>query len=176
MFPSIIEVIWVILPAWMANSAAINVKSFPLLKYISTPMDFGKSYNGKRILGDGKTWRGFLAGILAAVLTAFLQSMYPQPGLIHMTPKIGFFLGFGAVTGDVVESFIKRRSGLDRGHPLFLMDHLDYIFGAFLFGWIVLPPEIIGLYYLFLACFLTVPIHFIANIFAWKTGLKKKPW
>ncbi len=176
MFPSLLEVIWVILPAWMANTAAIDVKGLPLLKNWNTPIDFGRKFRGNRLFGDGKTWRGFLAGIVAATFTALLQSWYSPSGLIYMTPKIGLFLGIGAVTGDLVESFIKRRSGLDRGHPLFLLDHLDYIFGAFLFGWIVLPYNTIGLDYLLIACILTVPIHFMANIFAWKVGLKKNPW
>lgn len=176
MFPSIVEVIWLILPAWMANMAAIDVKSLPVFRNWNTPMDFGAKMGGKRILGDGKTWRGFFAGIAAAVATGFAQNWYSPSGLMNMTPLIAFFLGLGAVTGDIVESFIKRRSGLDRGHPLFLLDHLDYVFGAFFLVWLVLPYQVIGLGYLFMACFLTLPIHFFSNIIAWKTGLKKDPW
>lgn len=173
MLPGVYEVLWVILPAWMANSWAINVKGLPLLKNFSTPIDFGYKVNGKRILGDGKTWRGLFGGVSAAVFTSYIQMQFQPVGMPQMTLTLGFLLGFGAVLGDMVESFIKRRSNLERGHPLFLMDHLDYIFGAFFMAWLVLPVD---LGYLLIASFLTVPVHFIANIIAWKFKLKKNPW
>jgi CDP-2,3-bis-(O-geranylgeranyl)-sn-glycerol synthase len=172
-FPSFLEVIWFILPAWVANSAAIDVSGLPYIKKYSAPVDFGMKWRGKRIFGDGKTWRGIVAGILAATACALLQSHYQIPGYIQMTPHLGFLLGLGALVGDMVESFIKRQSGLERGHPLFLMDHLDYIFGAMFFAWIIVP---VSFGYLIMACLITVPVHFIANIVAWVLKLKKKPW
>lgn len=173
MFPSLLSVVWFILPAWVANSAAIDVSGLPILKNYGAPMDFGRKWRGQRILGDGKTWRGFIAGVAAAVLCAYIQQLYQVPGYIEMTPLLGFMLGFGALMGDLVESFIKRQSGLERGHPLFLLDHLDYIFGALFMAWTIVPVD---LGYLIMACFITLPIHFIANIVAWAIKLKKKPW
>jgi CDP-2,3-bis-(O-geranylgeranyl)-sn-glycerol synthase len=93
-----------------------------------------------------------------------------------MTPLVGFLLGLGALVGDMAESFIKRRMGFDRGAHLFLMDQLDYIFGAFFFAWTVVPLQSIGLGHLILTCALTVPIHYIASVVAWKLKLKKNPW
>ena len=47
---------WSLLPAHAANPLAVVFGG-------GTPMDFGRSLrDGKRILGDGKTWRGFVGG------------------------------------------------------------------------------------------------------------------
>ncbi|MDD2936323.1 MAG: CDP-archaeol synthase, partial [Candidatus Methanomethylophilaceae archaeon] len=47
--------LWVFLPAMLPNSAAVVFGG-------GTKMDFGKSWRGKRIFGDGKSWRGFFGG------------------------------------------------------------------------------------------------------------------
>ena len=50
----ILQALWLILPAYVANASAVLVGG-------GTPVDFGKNWrDGKRILGDGKTWRGLL--------------------------------------------------------------------------------------------------------------------
>ena len=49
----ILQALWLILPAYVANASAVLVGG-------GTPVDSGKNWkDGKRILGDGKTWRGF---------------------------------------------------------------------------------------------------------------------
>ena len=93
-----------------------------------------------------------------------------------MTPYVGFLLGFGALAGDMAESFIKRRMGFERGHPMFIMDQLDYIFGAYFLAWTTVPLSEIGVGHLFLTCLITLPIHFVSSIIGWKLGLKKHPW
>lgn len=175
-FPSLWEAVWFILPAYVANSVAIDVSGVPFLRKYSTPLDFGRSWRGKRILGDGKTWRGLVFGTLGGVACAALQQTYPQTELYPMTPLVGFLLGFGALVGDSVESFIKRRMGFGRGHPLLLLDQLDYIFGAFMFAWLAVPYKVIGLDYLILASAVTVPLHMFASVVAWALKLKKNPW
>ncbi len=174
--PSVLETLWFILPAWVANSAAIDVSGLPVLKRFGTPVDFGMAYRGRRLLGDGKTWRGLVCGTLAGGACAHLQAIWAPAGLYHMTAYTGLLLGFGALMGDMVESFIKRRMGMDRGHPLFLMDQLDYVFGAFFMAWTHVSFAVVGLGYLAMACLLTVPTHFLASVVAWRLKLKKNPW
>src|SRR2546427_13302198 len=47
---------WFLLPAYVANPMAVVSGG-------GTPMDFGRTLrDGRRLLGDGKTWRGFAGG------------------------------------------------------------------------------------------------------------------
>jgi CDP-2,3-bis-(O-geranylgeranyl)-sn-glycerol synthase len=48
-----------------------------------------------------------------------------------------FSLCFGALLGDIVESFFKRRIGRDRGQDWIPFDQLDFIVGALVFSLLI---------------------------------------
>jgi CDP-2,3-bis-(O-geranylgeranyl)-sn-glycerol synthase len=116
------------------------------------PIDFGKSWkDGRRILGDGKTWRGLFAGTFLgmtagfglAVTAKYLKtSEYAFLGVTDfegfpMMILILFSLCFGALLGDVIESFFKRRVGKGRGQDWIPFDQLDFLVGALVFSFLM---------------------------------------
>ena len=58
---------WLFLPAMLPNSAAAFFG-----RYGRTKMDFGRSWKGKRIFGDGKSWAGFFGGALSGILLGLI--------------------------------------------------------------------------------------------------------
>ncbi|HKZ42688.1 MAG TPA: CDP-archaeol synthase, partial [Candidatus Hodarchaeales archaeon] len=95
------------------------------------PMDGGRNWrDGKRVFGDGKTWRGFIGGVIIGSLAGLVQSLIEQnPSAILR----GFLLSFGALLGDLTGSFIKRRLDIERGQPALGMDQLGFLaMGVFL--------------------------------------------
>lgn len=188
MLSTVLEALWFILPAYIANSIASDVAHIRFLERYSAPMDFGLKWRGVRIFGPNKTWRGLLFGVLAALITGMVQQEYAGQatailsGYLHldstlklpqMSMPLAFLLGFGAMIGDAVKSFFKRRMGIESGQPAPLLDQLDYIFGAFFFAWVITP---INLDYFALIIIITVPLHLLANFVAWLLKLKKVPW
>jgi CDP-2,3-bis-(O-geranylgeranyl)-sn-glycerol synthase len=103
-------------------------------------MDFGKSYRGKRILGDHKTLRGFVfaaaVGVLVFAGQRALYELY-EPirdiSVFHY-PSVslwwGVLMGVGAMVGDMVKSFFKRQRDVAPGEPWFPWDKIDYTIGA----------------------------------------------
>jgi CDP-2,3-bis-(O-geranylgeranyl)-sn-glycerol synthase len=68
------------------------------------PLDGGQTFrDGAPLLGASKTVRGVAAGILASTAGALLVGL---PG------HLGAVVGAGAMVGDALSSFIKRRLGL----------------------------------------------------------------
>lgn len=138
----LIFALWFFLPAGVANAAPVFANKIPILKNWKTPVDFGKSYRGKRILGDNKSWRGIISGTLTGGITALLVYLiYPNAAEVlwynPIVPALDMFvvgcaLGFGALFGDVVESFFKRQYGVPAGHSWFPFDQIDYILGGLL--------------------------------------------
>ncbi|MCI4329171.1 MAG: CDP-archaeol synthase, partial [Thermoplasmata archaeon] len=65
-----IDVLWVLLPAMIANATAT------LPKGRGPPMDFGRVWkrDGRRVLGTSKTWSGFWFGTLFAVPFGLLEA------------------------------------------------------------------------------------------------------
>ena len=85
------------------------------------------------LIGNGVTWRGFIGGTIAGTITGgFLGVLGQISGITinqfcfgMINPAVygtatsglllGFLLAFGALAGDAIGSFIKRRIGIERG-------------------------------------------------------------
>jgi len=172
-----VKALFILLPAYAANG-------FPPLARGKTPIDFKKKwFDNKRILGNGKTFEGFILGLIVGSWVGLLEYfVYPflnayamQFNITFPTMSlfIGFIISFGSLFGDFVGSFIKRRFGLKRGTDVPLLDQWNFVIGAVLFGFWFTEITI----WMFLLMLLITPlIHRIANIIAHKLKVKKEPW
>jgi CDP-2,3-bis-(O-geranylgeranyl)-sn-glycerol synthase len=162
---------WFIFPAYCANAA-------PVIFGGGQPMDFGKKFwDGKPFLGAHKTFRGFLAGIIVGTLVGVVQTLIFENYLLeyssqfHYSILLGFMLSLGALTGDLIESFIKRRLNRSPGNPLPVADQIDFILGALLFSIPVSSPSLLSALIILLV---TVPIHLLTNLGAALLKIKNK--
>jgi len=162
---------WFIFPAYCANAAPVIFGGGP-------PVDFGKIFlDGKPILGSHKTLRGFLSGLLVGTLVGSIQTLLFQHVLFQYGDQfrydvlLGFTISLGALVGDLVESFAKRRLDLPPGASLPIGDQLDFVAGAFLFSLAVSPPS---LFTILIILITTPPIHFLTNLLAGLLGIKRK--
>jgi CDP-2,3-bis-(O-geranylgeranyl)-sn-glycerol synthase len=177
--------LWLFLPAMVPNSAAALFGG-------GTPIDFGKKWKGNRIFGSGKTWRGFFGGAIAGIILGIIMidiAYFFDPkefwGYGPFWSNIGIIacLAFGAVLGDLMGAFIKRRMGLARGEKAPILDQYDFVFGAFLVTAIFFPEWVYSTYLegwhlaaLLFIILIMFAIHRVANIVAYKWGVKKEPW
>jgi CDP-2,3-bis-(O-geranylgeranyl)-sn-glycerol synthase len=79
----------------------------------------------------------------------------------------------GALIGDLVHSFVKRRIGIDEGAPLPIADQLDFVVGAILFSFLVSGLPLLTISLIFV---ITLPVHLLTNIIAYSVGVKRTPW
>ncbi len=162
--------VWYILPAYVANAS-------PVLVGGGTPMDMGRKWrDGKRILGDGKTWRGFFGGVvIGAAFGAFQYLLTPSfyDDSFRIALLLAFLLSIGALVGDLIGSFFKRRTGLPRGYPAIGLDQLGFLISALAFAYPV--KTLTSGQILFLLLF-TPFLHWGANYIAYKMGKKSVPW
>ncbi|HDQ05614.1 MAG TPA: CDP-2,3-bis-(O-geranylgeranyl)-sn-glycerol synthase [Candidatus Bathyarchaeota archaeon] len=162
--------LWFIFPAYCANAA-------PVIFGGGQPMDFGKRFfDGKPLLGSHKTVRGFLAGLIVGTLVGLAQTLLSEQVLFQYSQFeypifLGFALSLGALTGDLIESFIKRRINRAPGSSLPVADQIDFVLGAFLFSIPVSPPSLPAALIILLV---TVPIHLLTNLGAALLNMKNK--
>jgi CDP-2,3-bis-(O-geranylgeranyl)-sn-glycerol synthase len=193
---SVLEGLWLFLPAYVANmSPVFAAKLFPRW---SAPIDGGRTAkDGQRVLGPGKTWRGLVGGAVAGAAVAlvlsvsaagifaeddFGRSRGSAPWAIAL---FGGLVGGMALVGDAVKSYFKRRRGKARGQPWFPFDQLDFVVSgllavfaaaplladgwvrdAFLGDWVVLLTIVV----------LTPGLHFLVNVIGYWLKLKDVPW
>ncbi|HHO68857.1 MAG TPA: CDP-archaeol synthase [Gammaproteobacteria bacterium] len=71
----------------------------------AAPVDGGRTaWDGRPLLGRSKTWRGLLASLLATPPVAMLLGLDWHTGLL---------VAVGAMAGDLLSSFLKRRLGIE---------------------------------------------------------------
>jgi CDP-2,3-bis-(O-geranylgeranyl)-sn-glycerol synthase len=149
----------------------------PLLFGGGVPMDFRqKFFDGKRILGEHKTIRGFAAGFIGGFLMGlftgwWLRTIIQVDYPIHLVN--GFFQGLGAVLGDVVGSFIKRRMNIQSGGSLLIIDQTGYMVFGLLLGRIGAPYPMT---YWIIMLPLSLALHFAANAVGYTIGWKDVWW
>ncbi|QQR50279.1 CDP-archaeol synthase [Candidatus Nomurabacteria bacterium] len=124
----IIYLILLLLPAGIANMTPVFLQKLPYAR----PIDNRKTYKGRRITGDNKTWRGLLGGIILGTLAASIEGMFFA---FPATPLLwGLTISTGALIGDIIESMIKRRLGKQPGTAWHPFDEIDWLLGALIFG------------------------------------------
>jgi len=134
----LLSVFWLLAPAGLANMLPTLMRWLPFLDY---PIDGGRKFRGKRLLGKNKTVRGFVFGVLGGILGVYIQQItYPWTQGISwiIYPEInmwwlGFLLGFGALLGDSVKSFFKRQRGIKPGQSWMPFDQIDWVIGSLVF-------------------------------------------
>lgn len=201
-----------IVPAYISNASMVITGG-------GKPIDGGRYFrDGKRILGDHKTWNGLKGPLYIGIPISFFifllfiilwepiediifgataQGQY----LLYYDPKIFkyYFIGgefpinflvlivriilasYGAVVGDLMGSFLKRRFDIKSGAPFWIVDQLDFALLALLFVSIpgFISPNLFLLPDVFIIVFLiilTPAVSIIANTVAYVVGLKDVPW
>ena len=175
----VVTAVWAMLPAYLPNNVAVVAGG-------GRPIDGGRTWRGRRLLGDGKTWRGTVAGIVAgAVVALLLNALRPT-----LSPVVGFGLPLfppaavlslpaGAMLGDLVASFAKRRTGRERGAAFPVVDQLDFVAGALLLTAVAAPAWFATLFTLpvvAVVVVLTPLLHVGTNVVGYALGLKAEPW
>ena len=160
--------VWLGLPAWIANAIMSD---------------------GHRMLGNGKTIRGFVAGVLCGTLTGLAQWLaapYLAPimeqfvvitpemsTILYMTPLTALLLSIGALVGDLSGSFLKRRLNIKSGNPSPVLDQLGFIIMGLMFASPILLATPL---YVMVLITITLGVHWVSNAVGYLLGLKEHPW
>lgn len=183
MLNNILLAFWFFLPAGIANATPVFAKRIPFLNKLDYPIDFYKSINGIRIFGDHKTFRGLITGVIMAILTAGIQL-----SIFNNSPELrenlgfdfssvsfilyGILAGLGALLGDAIKSFFKRRVNIKPGSSWFPFDQIDYIIGGIVFLIPIIRLSFIQYVLTFIVWF---GLHLASTYIGYLLKLKDKP-
>lgn len=178
-----LRVLWLSAPVILAALVHTAVIRLRLLERLKVPLDGGRTFRGRRLFGDNKTWRGAVVMIAGTTTVALLQSVARAPwleyeGLDH-SPRgmalVGALLGLGFVLGELPNSFLKRQRDVApgaRGTPLFvILDQVDSLFGCLAclcVAWV--PPWTVWAWVLLLGA----GAHMLVNWVMVRAGVKQR--
>lgn len=175
--------LWFFFPAGCANVTPILAAKMPFLSNLGYPVDGYKRIGNVRILGDHKTWRGVITGVIIGTLVSVAQAhvVSKYPGFFPFIPVayrfqnplfMGLLLSFGALCGDIVKSYFKRQFSIASGKSWLGFDQIDYVLGGVLFSlfYILYPLQVYAVIIIE-----WVIIHVVASGIGYILSLKKAP-
>lgn len=181
MFLYLLSIFYLMLPAYFANMAPILFRKTCCC--LDMPIDFGAKLRGRPLFGHTKTIRGFVVGVLSAIVIVYLQSemvdyfFFNKISIINYKEinifLLGFLFGFGALFGDLVESFIKRRLGKKSSESLKIWDQIDYVIGSLALVLLYERINLIDIISIFLISFVLTVIF---NHLGFYTKVRGEKW
>ncbi|MBS3105897.1 CDP-2,3-bis-(O-geranylgeranyl)-sn-glycerol synthase [Candidatus Woesearchaeota archaeon] len=174
----ILKCFYFMLPAYFANMAPVIVKKIDLFAF---PVDFNKQISNKPIFGRNKTFRGLIFGVIFSIIVAYIQFLLYGVEFFNVISFIdynnwllfGFLMGSGALTGDLIKSFFKRRLGLKPGAKFIPFDQTDFVIGALVF---TMPIFNLTLKIFITSLLLSFILHIIVNHIAFHMKIRNEKW
>lgn len=166
----------------------------PILGFLKKPIDAGKClYDGKRIFGDNKTWKGFIGYMFLGTLTNLIWGSCCKASLalashdffylghsntIQYNLLCGLLLGTAYALFELPNSFLKRRIGIEPGKTMkgwqkaffVFLDQADSIFGCVLVVCIFHPLPV---WFYFVFVIVGAVTHIIFNMLLYCAHLRK---
>lgn len=184
MFILIAKILYFGWPVIVANSLPTILAKLKWLEFLNHPIDCKICLFKQPLFGQTKTWRGFIIGIIGGVLFIFMQRYLNRyfPTLANisiinyesqMIFLYGFLMSFGALFGDLVKSFIKRRFNKPPGEKWWPWDIVDSTIGSLFFVsmFVKLGTQMI------VVCLVLGPIiHALTNVVGFKLKIKDVWW
>jgi hypothetical protein len=124
---------------------------FNLLPALAVPVDGGRKFRCRRLLGANKTFRGFLGVGFGTAFGFMLRAWLGAPGHTGAEPLwlrqpsvgtfcFGLFVGVAAMLAELPNSFVKRQLNISPGEQgnkwvgaaFFVIDQVDMLLGVWL--------------------------------------------
>jgi CDP-2,3-bis-(O-geranylgeranyl)-sn-glycerol synthase len=137
--------LWLTAPILIAGLAHVAVITLDLAPPLARPIDAGRRFRGRALLGSNKTWRGFVVMPAATAITISAQQALARrsPRLAALVPLargappawiVGAICGAAYVVAELPNSFMKRRLGIAPGTSArraraaqYVVDQLDSV-------------------------------------------------
>lgn len=131
-----VRIIQLLILLMMANGSPVIAKRI-LGSRFSYPLDGGLRFaDGRPLLGPSKTIRGIAIGTVAPMLCA---------PVIGLDWRIGVLVGIGAMVGDILSSFLKRRFNLASSAKAIGIDQIPESLLPLLACWIPLQLTVVDI-------------------------------
>lgn len=183
-----------LMPAVFAGILNMIWCKLPVCEALRKPIDGGKNFfDGKRILGCNKTWKGFLGMILFGSITTVIwgficsKSNYltlnnyiyvNYQNSLSYNLLMGALFGFAYALFELPNSFLKRRLDIKPGKTIsgikkvffIFFDQADSVFGCVL---IICFVYNMSIWFYFLYVLIGAITHILLNILLYLLKLRK---
>lgn len=161
-----LQLLYFMAPAYLANMAP------PFVRYCR---GWNRPIHAPS-LGGHKTVLGFALGVVTAVCAAAAQKSLDLPSSIAGYDDwfgLGLSFGIGAMAGDCLKSYFKRRRRIAPGAPWIPFDQLDFVLGSLLLTSPFVELSAADAIFILVA---SLCGDLVVNRIAYRLGIKTSPW
>jgi len=166
----ILKALYFFLPAYVANMSPVLFRWIPFSKPVH-----------EKIFGRNKTWRGLITATLMGGIIFHLQKLAYTSGFTKIalidyngfTVMLGLFLGFGAIIGDLIKSYYKRKLEIKPGDSWKVWDQTDFVIGGILFSFFIYIPTVEVIVILLI---ISPLLHIAVNHLSYWLKIGKSKW
>jgi len=165
----IMQALYFFLPAYFANMAPVFFRKVPFLA-----MPVSEKYFGKN-----KTWRGLFFAVVLGTIVFGIQKYVYYIGYTRLSLldyngfslMLGFTMSLGAILGDLLKSYYKRKEGIKPGEPWWFWDQMDFVIGGIVGSCVVYVPYADVILVILIASPL---LHILVNYIGYFLGIREK--
>lgn len=175
------------LPLIFSGIVAVIIIKYNIFPQLTLPLDNGRTLAGNPILGKNKTVRGILFHIISAITVCFVLYVIAQkwpysfihPVFSHYSPLLlGLIYGGGYCTGEIINSFVKRRLGIHAGKTItsrfrWIQRTIDLADGIIIVAVLMYVVTDLPALLLIYAAIIGVGVHVLFEILMRLLGIKK---
>jgi len=179
----ILSCLYFFLPAYFTNMVPPLAKRAAIFNFFDKPVDFGRKFLGQPIFGAHKTWRGVVSGMIVGISVTLIQlwlyRFSPAKKISFLDYQeinillFGFLISVGAIFGDLLFAFIKRRLKIAPGGKFIPFDQTNYVIGSAIF---LAADFKIGISAWLTIFILTFFLHIISNRLGYLLKIHQAKW
>jgi hypothetical protein len=117
------KILTLILPILIPGLFLIFILKSKWLRFLDIPIDLRKSLNNKRIFGDNKTIKGIFVLTTSSIIVSLILkigigknlNLFIHPIFTNQPIIIGLTYSISYMTGELINSFVKRRLEISAG-------------------------------------------------------------
>ncbi|MBI2662684.1 CDP-archaeol synthase [Candidatus Woesearchaeota archaeon] len=165
----ILQALYFFLPAYFANMAPVF---FQKVQFLAMPIS-------EKYFGKNKTWRGLFFAVVLGTLVFALQKYVYSLGYTSLSLLdyngfslwLGITMSAGAIFGDLLKSYYKRKEGINPGESWLFWDQMDFVIGGIIGSSIIYVPYVDVVVVLLIASPL---LHIVVNYIGFLLGMREK--
>ena len=165
----ILQSLYFFLPAYFANMAPVFFKRIPFLEKPIWEKKFGTH----------KTWRGIIVAPLTGMVVFLIQKIAYLAGFKSLalidygefSIFLGLSMGLGAILGDLIKSYYKRKENIKEGEKWVPFDQMDFVIGGLVGSFFFYVPKAEVALIILVASPL---LHILVNYIGFLIGVREK--
>ena len=181
----VVQMFTLVFPLLTSGLSLILILKLKYFKRLDIPLDLGFTLKGERIFGNNKTFKGVFVMTSVSIFTSIILyigykngfDLFINPIFSNTPVRIGIIYAFAYISGELINSFIKRQMNISAGQVTsskykYLQTFFDLSDGIIMTEVVLLINFPAFINEILIAGLVGICLHYLTDIFMKRLNLK----